>query len=229
MPKIKSDHPAILEGRTLFPSKVKKVTDDVKLLKLARSNSKMGVNTSIIQKGHWKGFPAFLLTLEERATCPNTCHHWEDCYGSNMFLAHRFEAGHKLEAKLALELEELAQKYPNGFAVRLHVLGDFYSKDYVQFWDSMLQLYPMLHIWGYSAHESGAIYNKLVRVTERYPDRFWVRISSNNVHDGMEFAVREDYEGPKTFICPQEQGKVADCMSCCACWETHYNVKFLTH
>jgi hypothetical protein len=123
------DHPAVIEGRTMFPSRVTEEHD--RLLKSGQNQRKLG---SHVSKGRWAGMPIFTLTLEERATCPRSCQHWNDCYGNHMHWPKRHAHGPELEGKLALELAVLAAKYPAGFVVRLHILGDFYSSEYVRRW-----------------------------------------------------------------------------------------------
>ena len=130
---------AIANARTVFTNRIKQADRETmgksELLIKKSTNVKLGKR---VTKGKWKGFPIFTLTLEERATCPRSCAHWADCYGNNMLYAFRYEAGPELEAMLETELAELQRKYPNGFLVRLHILGDFYSVGYVAKWAKWL-------------------------------------------------------------------------------------------
>lgn len=59
-------HPALVEGRTIFPSTVVAPADSPRLLVSGTNQRKIG---RIVSKGRWKGFPLYTLTLEERATC----------------------------------------------------------------------------------------------------------------------------------------------------------------
>ena len=93
-------------------------------LKSGENSAKIG---GLIVKGRWRGFPVYTLTLEERATCPRTCHHWRSCFGNGTHLADRIAAGANLEWRLEREVALLDIDHPRGFVVRLHVLGDFYS------------------------------------------------------------------------------------------------------
>jgi hypothetical protein len=113
-----------------------------------------------VRKGKYKGFPIVTLTLEERKTCPSSCAHWSDCYGNNMPFATRYDVGPEFENMLELELKELQRKYPNGFLVRLHILGDFYSVSYVAKWAKWLTMFPALHIYGYTANNPKALDKK---------------------------------------------------------------------
>ena len=73
-------------------------------------------------------------------------------------------------------------KHVNGFAVRLHNLGDFYSVEYVELWRKLLERHPALHVWGYSARwqvESDPIAAALASLASDVGwDRFAVRLSN---------------------------------------------------
>ena len=105
-------------GKALFQYRVKKADRSLmgktELLIKKSTNDKLGKK---VKKGHYKGYPIYTLTLEERATCPRSCVHWLDCYGNNMRYAYRYEAGAALEAMLETELAELQRKHPKGFLV----------------------------------------------------------------------------------------------------------------
>src|SRR5262249_24053099 len=138
----------------------------------SRVPSTHGRSAARFLKGRWRGFAAYMLTLEERATCPTTCRHLRSCYGNKMHLAQRMQAGSDLEWRLVREVALLHIDHPDGFAVRLHELGDFYSVEYVELWGRLLERYPGLHIWGYTAHTDGPIFAALVALVKRYGGRF---------------------------------------------------------
>ena len=133
---------------TRFQKSIRPVEGNT-ILKPGRNNKKLGFK---ITSKRWKGKKLYSLTLTERDTCPTSCHHWEDCYGDNMPFAHRFRAV-GLEQKLETELAALIESNPSGIVVRLHVLGDFYSIDYVKFWEEMLFKHPSLCLFGYTGRE----------------------------------------------------------------------------
>ena len=113
-----------MKTSTVYPKSIKSV-NDFAVLKPGSNNKKLGFK---ISSNKWKGKRLFSLTLVERETCPTSCHHWDDCYGNNMPFAHRFSTN-RLEEKLEAEIESLTKKYKEGIVIRLHVLGDFYSKE----------------------------------------------------------------------------------------------------
>jgi hypothetical protein len=145
---MKVDHPSIINGTTKFANSKLTNLDPMKektALK-ASSNAKLGKK---VLRGAWKGAEILTLTLTERETCPVTCEHWNDCYGNNMHLAKRLSTVNLMEA-IERDLNNLnpAKQY----VVRLHVLGDFYSVEYVEFWNRMLDTYSNIKIFGYTAH-----------------------------------------------------------------------------
>ena len=141
-------HEALTGKRTLFPSTVVEPFKSDRCLVSGKNSRKLGDRVTV---GPWAGFPIYQLTLEERATCPETCHHWSTCYGNGMQLARRHRHGPDLELAVHGELVDLQEEHPDGFVVRLHVLGDFYSVDYVKVWERWLDEFPALHVFGYTA------------------------------------------------------------------------------
>jgi len=229
--RLKSDHPAVTEGRTLFPKQIREPLHHISpILKPASNNTKLGGKNNIITKGTWKGFPLFSLTLPERSTCPNTCERWQECYGNAMPFAHRFNTD-GLIPRLESELVALSKKHTAGFAIRLHVLGDFYSVDYVSFWERMLRELPNLHIYGYTAHTRGPINDRVDALRILYPNRFWIRHSTSS--DWRKdtpyriFAAREGFTAG--IVCPEQTGKTDSCLSCGLCWSVNRTILFRDH
>lgn len=213
---------------TKYPKSVK--PNHAKLFKSGKNNAKLG---GTITKGAWKGMNIYSLTLVERDTCPTTCYHWNDCYGNNMPFAHRFQSGFNLESAIPTQLAILANKHPNGFVIRLHVLGDFYSVDYVKLWRDMLMTFPMLRIYGYSARQSpDPIYREIWLLNIQFSERFKIRFSQSKAYDSSEpftiYAGEEKLEFD-SIICPEQQGKTESCATCGLCWGINKSIKFLTH
>ena len=213
---------------TRYRKSVKPVPDNhVMMLKSGGNNKKLGRR---IKKGPWANAPIFSLTLTERDTCPTSCHHWNDCYGNNMPFATRYSVADysAFSDRLESELETLFKKHDK-VAVRLHVLGDFFSTQYVTFWDEMLCKFPGLLIWGYTARTCD-IGKRLQRLNQTYPERCVIRWSRNNNSDSADkrYAADESFEGT-SFTCPEQTGKTDSCATCGACWQSTLTVKFLSH
>jgi hypothetical protein len=239
---LSSNSAAIRDSGTKYPSRVRSVpepaprstltaTDSGHLLISGRNQRKLGV---WIEKGDWKGMPVFSLALEERATCPSTCACWSTCYGNSMHLAIRYRHGSALERGLERELAELQALAPIGFVVRLHLLGDFYSVEYVELWAEWLKKYPALRVFGYTAWGRRTDIGRAVaRLAHRYWDRFAVRLSSSE--PGPERAVTiwgEPPAGTDGIVCPAERGLSASCATCGLCWSPsfrHRPIFFMAH
>lgn len=222
------DNPAVVEGRTVFPNRQVWPGVAPRVLKSGAYNRKIG---SRVVKGPWAGMPIYTLTLEERATCPRSCDHWRDCYGNHMQWPDRLMPGRALEHRLGRELRDYAQRNPGGFVVRLHVLGDFYSVDYVRRWASWLRRFPQLRVFGYTAWPPDTPVGALVADVR---DRWWGRFAVRTSGDYPEKAARTAYSPIEAHImgetvCPAQTGGTEGCGTCGLCWHSKKNVVFLAH
>jgi hypothetical protein len=228
MPSI--DTPALTEARTMYPSTV--VPVDGLLNALVKGENSWKIGERII-KGSWKGFPIYTLTLEERATCPTYCAHWRSCFGNHMRFAKRIVHGPAFEDRVEHELAVLQSRHPDGFAVRLHVLGDFYSVDYVERWRGFLDRFPALHVFGFTARWDAArdpIARALVHLVLERWDRFAVRFSNAPVEECSTVSIEHPVQKPAdAIICPQQTGRTASCGTCGLCWATMRRIAFLRH
>jgi hypothetical protein len=218
-------HPAHSSGRTIFSSRVFDPSEVARVLKDGHQSRKIG---KIVAKGPRRGWPIFTLTLEERATCPRSCRMWSGCYGNSMQAAERIVGGPELEAALKRELTALQAEHKSGFMVRLHVLGDFYSTDYVRFWASALETFPALHVFGFTARLPGTpIGDALAPLIAEQWDRFAVRISGA---PGSEKASRVvEGDDPGAVMCPAQGDAVAGCAECALCWGSTRTIGFRRH
>ena len=154
---------------TIYPKTVTTINslDDYKnyghkLLKQS-NNSKLG---KVVGRGAFVKKPLYSLSLVEREMgCPKSCHHWDSCYGNNMPFAHRFKTYKTIVFTEILrdELFNLHKKHKFGIHIRLHVLGDFFSRDYIKFWNIILMLYPKISIYGYTAHSPKSMLGKQIK------------------------------------------------------------------
>ena len=240
---------AIINNRSLFQNKVKSVSDGMGKTERAIKKSiniKLG-NT--VLKGRLKGAKIYTLTLEERKTCPRDCFHYENCFANNMPFATRYT----FDAALLEQIEKDIIYYNDkgkAFLVRLHILGDFPSEEYVEFWNALLERYEHLNIYGYSANQlETPIGEALDNMRDVWGLRFMVRISGDTKTDSMaalsfdDVSARAQIETKKAFICPAqithkgattiakktEKTMSANCGTCTLCWTTKLNPIFLTH
>jgi len=226
---LRADHPAVVDGHTIFPSTVVDAEDAPRLLVSGVNNRKIGGK---VMKGEWTGMPIYTLTLEERATCPRTCTTWDTCYGNGMHMARRHRHGHALEERLFSEVGSLAQKHPKGFVARLHVLGDFYSVAYVREWKYLLFKYPQLHIFGYTARDGCEIGAAIQDMNDAYPERCFIRTSTAQPRPGSASVITDAVPRPDAVICPAELSKTACCSTCGLCWSPaarELSILFILH
>ena len=137
----------VKNGTTIFQNNIQNVCDVPDHISILKDgNDKTG---NEIIKGRWKGYKILCLTLTERKTCP-PCIHYNDCYGNNMFCTVRYKTDGLMD-RLAIDIAKLNPK--KKCAIRLHILGDFWSVEYVQFWQKILDTYPNIRIFGFTAHK----------------------------------------------------------------------------
>lgn len=213
------DHPAALESRTLFPSTRRVVELDERVLKPGGYQRKLG---AVVSKGAWAGMPIYALTLEERKTCPSTCHAWQTCYGNNMHRSKRYQPGPMFEMVLFRNLSELQSMHPKGFVVRLHILGDFYSLGYVSLWHNAMRVFPALRVFGYTARlPASDIGRALHKIGVQHHDRWRVRRSLPVpiAFEGESVIYRQDMRASKrVIVCPAQIDKTSACSTCALCW-----------
>jgi hypothetical protein len=223
------DHPALVESRTIYPSTVRAGRDRW-ALKSGENSAKIG---GLIMKGRWTGFPVYTLTLEERATCPTSCHHWRSCYGNSLHFADRVAAGPDLEWRLPREIALLETYHPDGFVVRLHVLGDFYSVEYVDLWARLLERHPALRVFGYTARhdKDDPIAAALKAVVDQHWDRFAVRFSNAPSDFGAPatISVEHPLQARDAVVCPEQLGRTESCSTCALCWQSRKRIAFIQH
>lgn len=153
------------------------------------------------------------------------------CYGSNMPFAVRYQHGAALETALDRDLAFLHRKYPQGFVVRLHVLGDFYSVAYVRFWIHMLHKYSTLRIYGYTHRTSNdPIGAEIDRMAAFFKRRVAIRRSHGEMGPlPLTTTIQEARETPDGFILCLYQVNGTPCTECGLCFNGVTNVAFLEH
>lgn len=222
--KLREDNPALSEHRTVFPYRVKTVTEVKRVLQSVANNSKLGNGVPVVAKGKWRGVAAFSLTLEERATCPSTCTMWADCYGNNVRFATRISNDDPgaLMAKIEGEAKALLRTYGK-ILIRPHVLGDWFSTEYAAFWRRLVLEHRGLHIFGFTQWPRDSEIGRAVQaINDADPERVWVRFSNA----GGPMSANVEGEG---IPCPEQLGRTDSCMTCGLCWSTTHPISFKRH
>lgn len=221
-------HPSARGGRSMFPSRVFAPDELPRLLKSGHHSRKIG---KAVTKGRRKGWPIYTLTLEERASCPRSCREWLRCYGNNMQAAERIEHGPDLESALMGELAQLQAAHSAGFMVRLHVLGDFYSVDYVNAWRDALHRFPALHVFGFTAREPRDPIGRAVAMLAA--DFGWsraaIRFSGQPHEDRAARVIGPDESPVDAVLCPAQTEATDCCATCALCWHSQRSIAFKAH
>lgn len=219
---LRSDHPALSEGRSIFHESLVGPMASPRFLVSGHNSPKLGKQ---VMKGPREGWPIFQLTLEERATCPTSCEQWASCYGNAMPFARRHDHRGAFLTLLRGEVATLARANPKGLLIRLHVLGDFYSVEYVLAWAEMLVLFPRLHVFGYTARktddpdpDSARIARAIKALTDSAWDRFAIRTSGASTARSKAIVVGEDPDLDHVIVCPAQTKASEACATCGLCW-----------
>jgi hypothetical protein len=219
-------HPAAREGSTIFPRSVVPAGELPRLLKSGMNSRKIG---GIVTKGRYRGLPIYTLTLEERETCPRTCEQWLSCYGNNMHWAQRVHDDGTLIRRLWAELAVLNAEHLRGFLVRLHVLGDFYSLEYVDLWRRAMADFPRLVVFGFTARRPpDPIGIAVAELCRDHYDRFRMRFSGLRMEQDGAIVV-DRHEDAIGVLCPAEKDQERCCGSCGLCWHSNVTISFLRH
>lgn len=218
---------------TVFTSRVRSPLPGEDVLITGANSSKIGGDVLV---GDFKGAAIMTLALEERATCPRSCFHWLTCYGNQSPFTTRWKHGEDLEAALSGQIIRELKKRP--LLVRLHLLGDFYSWDYLLRWGYLLDMHPHLAAFGFTAHQPGTqMGDGIARLREVYPDRFAIRTSGRLGRWGsatIDFPTERSMIGD-ALVCPEQIDANRDtprgkhCGNCAACWQTDRAVIFIEH
>jgi len=200
---------------------------NLNMLKRGKQNKKLGDK---VTSKMWKGMTMYSLTLEERDTCPSDCEQWDNCYGDNMPFAHRFDnQDENFLPYLERQLSGLNDKHQDGFVVRLHVLGDFYSSFYTFQWQLWLRKFKNLRVFGYTHHKSDTKLGRMIsNINRLYPERYRVRFSDDH-RTKFSAHVSTNNESAGGIMCPEQAGKTASCAACGYCWSSDNPVIFIEH
>jgi hypothetical protein len=150
-----------------------------------------------------------------------------------MPFAVRYFPDEVLIAALVLDVAHLSKRHPEGFIIRLHVLGDFFSVEYVAVWVDLLDLFPV-RIFGYThwPHDT-EIGKAITEMVHAYPGRCSILRSDKACKDDPlpgAYSVMKGQEPPEgALVCPEQTGKTESCMTCGLCMHGRIEVAFLQH
>jgi hypothetical protein len=215
-------------GGTRFPKSLVEA-DEGNFLMPGNYSAKLGRS---VLKGPHRGMPIKYITLEEGATCPNSCLIRDKCYGGNMPLVKRVVWRGAETGRIIANRIRAAQPA----MYRLHNLGDFPSMQYArQVRDAVLAsgsaAFGFTH-WT----PRDTIGQALSRWAEKSWDRFAIRFSYRHgtrapipersavIIDHPDQAAQHN-----AVLCPEQKGLTDSCGSCGFCWHSQRPVAFMLH
>ncbi|MDR2145420.1 MAG: hypothetical protein LBE91_03035 [Tannerella sp.] len=130
---------------------------------------------------------------------------------------------------------------PKPCAVRLHSSGDFFSYDYLVFWESIIKENKEVIFWGYTrSWVIPGISNELKKLNElenvnifaswdkymgQIPNDWKICVVCSNVEEVKEFERDDNY-----ISCPEQFGLTPNCASCGLCMtKNRKNIIFIIH
>jgi len=154
-------------------------------------------------------------------------------HGRNLLLAQDARA---LEEALRTDLGCL----PAGSVVRIHVAGDFFSKEYARAWRRVAREFDSLTIYAYTrAWTDRAIRRELDRMRALPNVRLWASSDSTMSvppGDWLEarvFPAIAEAEDAGFVVCPEQLGRRASCEECQLCWrippDSGFRLAFIDH
>ncbi len=216
---------------TVFPRTVKDWTPTTveRIFKDGADSRKLGGDVMV---GRLKGARIWTLALEERATCPL----YRGCYGNNMQQARRWRHSAMLERGIEAEVRRLcAPGLP--ILIRLHVLGDFPTMEYLRMWVELMDDLPNLNVFGFTAHPvTSKIGSGIARVRTALGSRFSIRTSGTSGKMGaftVDFPTERKRMGD-AVVCPEQLSAMNGdnhhfCANCAVCWQTDHPIVFVEH
>jgi hypothetical protein len=152
-----------------------------------------------------------------------------------MPFASRYAPGPELDGAISHDVHTLTDRHPDGYVVRLHVLGDFHSTGYVRHWRNLVRAYPALRLFGYTHRRPGtAIGRAIVDLVRAYPRRVSILQSDPVAGRGplpgaytLPDGVTEPVAG--SVVCPEQTGRTESCLTCGLCCNGRTSVSFLLH
>jgi hypothetical protein len=221
---------------TIYPRTVRSFGSHTSetIFKDGAHNSKIGGDVLV---GPIQGARIVTLRLEERATCPRSCDHWNSCYGNAMGQARRWAYNTDLMTGIEAEIAALCAKNSK-LLVRLHVLGDFPDAGYVDLWAWLLSQHENLHCFGFTAHKPESEIGTYISMTRQAArGRFSIRHSGITGAWGsftVDFPTEKSMLGDAP-VCPEQRdamngtGRGIHCGSCGLCWKGSAPIAFVEH
>lgn len=225
---------------TIFPKTVLEWSPEIdeEIFKDGANNSKIGGDVLV---GRLRGAKIFTLALEERATCPRSCHMWTKCMGNACHLTRRWKDTPALREAIARDLDAMCAQHEK-VLIRLHVLGDFVDGAYLGLWEDALDRNDNLNVFGFTAHRPDSDMGRAIAMVRGdFGMRFAIRHSGTEGQWGCTTidhpteAPHIDRGSSRGIVCPEQRSAMGDirdevhCGSCGICWKSQSEIVFIEH
>ena len=110
--------------------------------------------------------------------------------------------------------------------VRIHSSGDFFSQDYIEFWASIVSMFPNIKFYTYTKVEKILNFDNLVKLSNF---NLITSIIDNKLNFGSLEYCKELKVMYGSFICPATNYKNVQCGKECSYCITKNNVCFVEH
>jgi hypothetical protein len=149
------------------------------------------------------------------------------------------------------QTEEVPADLPPGCRyLRLHISGDFTSRQYIHAWTALLRRHPEVTVWAYTrswrvpelvsaleqlkALPNVQLFASMDKSTVELPPdgwrRAWIEGDSRLVCITEHNQVVKDGNATPSYVCPEETGRKPNCVACGYCLRGRRgDVTFLTH
>jgi len=180
----------------------------------------------LISRGNLKlgSLPSFSLPVV--TTCPGMTPFCEAyCYGfrGNFTMSNVKEANdRRLDATFRSDFVDIIIKeirQTRAPAFRLHVIGDFYSVEYIEKWGDIVKALPAVIFFGSTRSWRCTFLSEALRMFRDMENVFMkasIDLTDTSSPPSSGWNVWS-IEG-KEMLCPHDEGKVANCLECKRCW-----------
>lgn len=235
----------VLKWREEFLNNLIGITpiQSINLFGLEKGNTKLGYKGKYYNSMFVWNMPPIVTCPGASPWCKKSCYNADDRKDKFPIEKWQINWWHTLnnKNKLKKKINEQLSKAIKPCAVRLHSSGDFYSIEYIEFWQEIIKENRDISFWAYTRSWIVAeLFPSLLKLKsleniqlfaswditmEMKPPKDW-RLSI--VIDNLK--ELENINTRKNYVCPEQLNKVDNCASCMFCTSNSTkNIVFTLH
>lgn len=205
---------------------------------LEHGNSKIGFKSDSYDIVYVWNLPAVLTCPSASTWCLTNCYNADhriekfplDLWYKNLLYFQQNEA--ELEEKILQILLNTDKK----IAIRIHSSGDFFSKEYIDFWYRIISKTPMIRYWSYTRSWTNIELLPNLQILKGL-DNIQLFASWDNTMPDCPIGWRKSIVYDKLdiklsggIICPEQNGSMPNCATCNYCIiKEHGDIYFILH